>query len=119
GFDDSFRQGKPETGAALLAAVRPPESIEDLREMLRIDAWTVVGYGDSHAVPMPIDGDVDTPAGFDESQRIADQVRQHLHDPRPIEPHARQTFGNRALEPYALLVGADREQHDRFVEQRA
>src|SRR5690606_3108163 len=84
GLDDALGDGQPKPEADVARLLRAPEAIEDVRERVRRDAGPLVLHREADAAPRARGRDHDAPAGRGELQRVADEVREHLHDPLAI-----------------------------------
>src|SRR4029453_7992981 len=109
-----FDDGEPKARAALLAARRNIDAIEALgepRQMLRRDAWPVIGHGDRVAPGLPPKGgnvlrlDAHLPAPVAIFQCVLHEVLQDLKELVAIAPHDCRPRAAPDLEAEAPLAG--------------
>src|SRR6185503_10257803 len=74
GLHDALADGEAEAGAAAVAALGLPETVENMRQLLRGDTGTVVCHPDLELLVFHRGSDADGAPGARELDGIADQV---------------------------------------------
>ncbi len=100
------RQAEAQTGMRAGAGRVPlPESVEHIRENIRLDADARVGDLGTHE-PLPLgESDPYLPVGFGELHRVRQEVPEHLLQATAVADEERQRFRNLQIDPYALCIG--------------
>src|SRR5207302_10697789 len=80
-LNDSFCDVKPQARALATLVLRlMPVAIEDTRDLIGRNPWSVVADGDAHHRAPGLAHDTNLAARGRELDGVADEVRQHLHD---------------------------------------
>src|SRR5579859_1844063 len=95
GFDEGFADGQPEAGPPGMLSVpvtRPVETLEDVGQLVWVDARSIVDHGyDEHIIALH-GADLYCVASID--QRVGDQVMHHDFYTRAIHVDCWQVVGD-------------------------
>ena len=108
GLDDLFGDGQAQPRPAAGPGPRfvgPVEALEDVGQTLRGDAFAGVGHRHLHLASHTFSPDGNRPTSGCVSQRIAEEIEQHLTDPLDVNLHRRQVGRQLSGQRDLLLQG--------------
>src|SRR5690606_17995255 len=86
-FHDSFRDGEPQPRSVWIARPVRPESIEQMRQMIRRYSGSRIGHEEPHLAIERLDANDHLSARRRELESVSQQIRQHLKQPLLIGLH--------------------------------
>src|SRR5690606_32682501 len=118
-FDEALGDRKAEPGASARGAVRLPEAVKDVRQVLGWNPRTGVRHGYVNVLFLQMRFETHAAARRRKFHGVVEEMRQDLVDSRSIRKHSRQALRRTADQGDVLLGGGAHEGLERFIQQSA